>query len=224
MIGKLTGVIEFFFLHIEINTLNLPYWKLPRPYQSHLISRFFRRIFERQSMRQVLGFNLAALAAIPIAGQVFLTDTIEPPLNVVIPEVRITDSLDMELEITTQERQYIVPVERLRFVGQYFKSGHPGYDLNSYVGDDILAFTSGYVQTIESGTLGLGRYVVLDHGHGLVSVYGHMKDFSVEVGQLVKTGEKIGEVGMTGYTTGPHLHFEVHDNGVAVNPGNYLKL
>jgi len=221
MIRKLSEFVHNFFLHIEINTLNLPYWKLPRPYRSHPLSKYSRKIFENKVIRPLLGLNLAALAAVPLVSHMIIDTPQEPPLNIIIPELEQTETLSI---VTTKEREFVLPVERLRYIGQYYVGGHAAYDLNSYVGDDIYAFTSGKVVVLEYGTFGLGRYIVLDHGHGLVSVYAHMKDFSVELNQTVQTGEKIGEVGMTGYTTGPHLHFEVHDDNKPVDPGLYLKI
>lgn len=219
MIRFIQSQIENFVLHIQINTINLPYWQLPRPHKAHPLSRVMRRIFERQSIQRLFGINLAAaLMVSPFVGSLADMPYQEIPLNVVMPETVIDAS------ITTQPRTYEVPVERVRSVSQRFSGHHPGYDISSYVGDDIKALTSGQVARIENGTLGLGKYIILDHGHGLVSVYGHLQSFSVEIGDTVVTGQKVGEVGMTGYTTGPHVHFEIHDNGVAVNPGLYLSL
>lgn len=220
MIRNLHRFVQNFFLHIEINTINLPYLKLPRSYGSHPVSKQIRKLFEKKLVRPLLGLNLVALAIAPVSVQLFQPQPLEPEINVVIP-----DSVSEEqLSVVTVERTYVLPVERLRYVGQEFHAGHWALDLNSYVGDDIYAFTSGTVAHLEAGTFGLGRYIVLDHGHGLVSVYAHMQSFNVSLGQQVKTGEKIGEVGMTGYTTGPHLHFEVHDNGSSVNPRDYLEI
>ena len=72
-----------------------------------------------------------------------------------------------------------------------------------------------------------GNFVIVDHGNGISSCYAHMQDNSlkVEVGDKVLQGQPIGKVGSTGYSTGPHLHFEVRVNGETVDPmGGYIKL
>ncbi len=67
-----------------------------------------------------------------------------------------------------------------------------------------------------------GYYVVVDHGNGFQTLYGHLSTIGVSVGEVVAQGQYLGGGGTTGYSTGPHLHFEVHLNGSVVNPLNYL--
>lgn len=69
---------------------------------------------------------------------------------------------------------------------------------------------------------GYGNYCIIDHGNGYWTLYGHSEGITVSVGQTVKQGDVLGTVGSTGYSTGPHLHFEVRINGVAVDPTNYV--
>lgn len=69
---------------------------------------------------------------------------------------------------------------------------------------------------------GYGRYCIIDHGNGLWTLYGHQQNVSVKVGQKVNTGDVLGQVGSTGFSTGDHLHFEVRVNNVAVNPRLFL--
>ena len=98
---------------------------------------------------------------------------------------------------------------------------HEGIDLGAAYGSPIAAAAAGTV--IYAGWLGgYGNLTVIDHGRGLSTAYGHQSSIGVSVGQHVEQGETIGNVGSTGHSTGPHLHFEVRVNGQAVDPLGYL--
>jgi len=98
---------------------------------------------------------------------------------------------------------------------------HEGIDLGAAYGTPIAAAAAGTV--IYAGWLGgYGNLTVIDHGGGLSTAYGHQSHIGVAVGQQVAQGEIIGNVGSTGHSTGPHLHFEVRVNGQAVDPLGYL--
>ena len=93
---------------------------------------------------------------------------------------------------------------------------HKGVDISAPIGTPIHVTADGIV-IFASEQNGFGRLVVVDHG-GIQTWYGHMSKFLVRPGQEVRRGELIGLVGMSGRTTAPHLHYEVHENGRAVNP------
>jgi murein DD-endopeptidase MepM/ murein hydrolase activator NlpD len=99
---------------------------------------------------------------------------------------------------------------------------HMGLDFASPTGTEIHATGDGTVEFAGYNTSGYGIHVILDHGFGYQTVYGHMSKVDVRKGQHVQRGDVIGEVGSTGLSTGPHLHYEVHKDGVAVNPANFL--
>lgn len=100
---------------------------------------------------------------------------------------------------------------------------HRGIDLAAPRGSRILACREGFVKHAVCGNPVYGNYVVLRHPNGMESLYAHMDTISVEKNAKVATGQRIGTVGMTGQTTGPHLHFEISQNGSSLNPENYLK-
>lgn len=99
---------------------------------------------------------------------------------------------------------------------------HKGIDIAAPLGTPIHAAADGVVLTAGLGN-GYGREVVIDHGHGLKTLYGHMSGFNVLAGQTVFRGQIIGYVGHSGRTTGNHVHYEVRIRDAAVNPHKYLR-
>jgi murein DD-endopeptidase MepM/ murein hydrolase activator NlpD len=99
---------------------------------------------------------------------------------------------------------------------------HEGMDIAAPVGQPILAALDGTV-TFAGWQNGYGNFIKLKHSGGVETAYGHCSKIEVKVGESVEKGEKIGEVGSTGNSTGPHLHFEVLVNGQQKNPAGYLK-
>ncbi len=98
---------------------------------------------------------------------------------------------------------------------------HKGFDIASRAGTPILATADGVVTSVGNKGL-LGKTIVIDHGHGFVTRYGHCEEFLKKRGEKVKRWEPIAKVGNTGRSTGPHVHYEVHLNGVPVNPHKYM--
>ena len=98
---------------------------------------------------------------------------------------------------------------------------HTGMDFTAPVGTEIHATGSGVVENAEKGGQGYGNEVLIRHGYGYETLYGHMSKIIVRSGQKVNRGDLIGYVGNSGTSTGPHLHYEVHKNGSPVNPINY---
>jgi murein DD-endopeptidase MepM/ murein hydrolase activator NlpD len=99
---------------------------------------------------------------------------------------------------------------------------HAGIDIDAPIGTPVRAAADGDVTGASMGA-GYGRQVVLDHGHDIMTVYGHLSAVAVLPGQHVSRGQVIGYVGQTGRATGPHLHYEVRVHNVPVNPHKYLR-
>ena len=100
-----------------------------------------------------------------------------------------------------------------------YRSCHTGVDISASSGTEIIAARTGVVIWTKSELGGpYGNNTLIDHGNGLATFYAHQSGFAVQAGQKVKKGEVIGYVGSTGYSTGSHLHFEVHINGVPHDP------
>jgi murein DD-endopeptidase MepM/ murein hydrolase activator NlpD len=100
---------------------------------------------------------------------------------------------------------------------------HSGVDISAGVGSAVIAPADGTV-TFADFLGGYGRAIMVDHGHGISTRYGHLSSFAVTAGQVIHRGDTIGFVGLSGRSTGPHLHYEVRINDVPVNPHKYLRL
>jgi murein DD-endopeptidase MepM/ murein hydrolase activator NlpD len=111
---------------------------------------------------------------------------------------------------------------RRSYNGGALNSYHTGADFASASGSPVLAAAMGKVVLADLLNI-RGNTIVIDHGRGVYSVYCHLSEVSVQLGQVVDTGQIIGKAGATGRVTGPHLHWEVWVNGVAVNPLQWLQ-
>ncbi len=99
---------------------------------------------------------------------------------------------------------------------------HNGIDMAAPLGSSIMACKSATVQSVHKLDPVYGNYIILDHGKDFSSLYAHMDEIFVNDGEQVKRGQIIGTVGLTGLTTGPHLHFEIHDGGSPKDPNQYF--
>ena len=107
----------------------------------------------------------------------------------------------------------------LRWGGTDF---HPGMDIANDMGTPIVATADGVVEYAGWNSGGYGNMVDINHGNGIMTRYGHASQVVVSAGQQVKRGQLIAYMGSTGFSTGPHVHYEVHVNGNRVNPISYL--
>lgn len=146
---------------------------------------------------------------------------------------KMADSARVSKALAAEQKAKQDEAERGKFVkpaegtftsgfGMRWGTTHYGVDIANRIGTPILAVTDGTV--IEAGPAsGFGLWVRIQHADGTVSVYGHVDSFSVHEGQQVKAGEQIARMGNRGYSTGPHLHFEIWDaTGKKMNPLPWL--
>lgn len=133
------------------------------------------------------------------------------------------------------QKDYLASMPTVRPTGGWFTSGfgmrsspytgkptmHEGLDLANHSGSPIFAPGSGVV-TFAGTRPGYGNLITIDHGYGVQTQYGHVAKFSVRTGEKVKRGQRIGTVGSTGRSTGPHVHYEVRVNGIPVDPQYYI--
>lgn len=111
-----------------------------------------------------------------------------------------------------------MPLESYSEISRGFRRGHHGIDYAAPRGTDVFAAAAGRVIRAGRSGSGYGNWVVIEHADGLQTIYAHLSSVDVDAGDRVRTGDKIGEVGSTGRSTGPHLHFEVRQDNRAVDP------
>jgi murein DD-endopeptidase MepM/ murein hydrolase activator NlpD len=99
---------------------------------------------------------------------------------------------------------------------------HTGWDIATNMGAPVRVTAPGVVEVSGWTNIGYGLHVVIDHGYGYKTLYGHLSQIKVNVGQVVSSGNLIGLVGSTGNSTGPHLHYEVRLSNTPINPGGFL--
>ena len=99
---------------------------------------------------------------------------------------------------------------------------HTGIDLAAPVGTPVNSAAAGIVIVVAHSAVGYGNYVIVAHGYGVLTLYGHLLETDAYPGEAVTQGQQIGREGMTGFATGPHVHFEVRINGQFVNPARFL--
>ncbi len=102
-------------------------------------------------------------------------------------------------------------------------SFHGGMDFTAEVGTEVYATGDGRVSKVSQETWGYGNHIIVQHGHGYTTLYGHLSRFAVRAGEKVKRGQLIGYVGNTGRSTGPHLHYEVRKNDNPLNPAFFYR-
>lgn len=179
---------------------------------SHPLSKLMRQVFEKKWIKTALGgmFSITTLASGMVMAMptdaTLASNSIEPVAYIQIETVR---SFSNVLPDNTG-------------ISQNYHWGHPGIDLTAPLGTSIFPIKAGTVVLIENLKWDYGRAVYVDHGNGLVTLYAHMGKVFVEEGETVSSDKPLGEVGLTGRTTGPHLHFELRKDGKAINATPFM--
>jgi murein DD-endopeptidase MepM/ murein hydrolase activator NlpD len=167
-------------------------------------------------VRRLFGVQFASLA-LAISTVTYPTHTFDYEVIAATPVVPLEQAV-----VVTTNNTFALPLELTHGMSQGFHGLHPGLDLRAPRGTAVLAASSGVVVQVEKIWGGYGHYVRIAHAGTLSSLYAHLDEVLVESGDKVAIGEKIGTVGMTGRTTGPHLHFELYLGQRAVNPLSYF--
>ncbi|MCA9932524.1 MAG: LysM peptidoglycan-binding domain-containing protein [Anaerolineales bacterium] len=160
------------------------------------------------------GISLSALIS---ANNITNPSLVYPGLQLIIPNPATVpdDNIDPAAGLL------IWPTER-RALYQYYRYGHEAIDVDVAAGSSIVASAAGTVEFSGWNNYGYGYLIVLDHGNGVRTLYAHNSELKVKTGDTVNQGDVISLSGSTGYSTVPHLHFEVFVNGRHVDPCKYL--
>lgn len=172
-------------------------------------------IFDKKTFGRVLGLQMAGLAA-ALSIVAYPTHAFDYNLSQQV----ISENLTPIVMTTSNEYQF--PLEMTLGMSQSFHGVHAGIDLRAPRGTKIYSMAEGTVIEVGKMFVGYGHFVRIAHRGTMSSLYAHLDQVTVKSGQKVERGETIGTVGMTGWTTGPHLHFEVHQGDRAVNPMGFI--
>jgi murein DD-endopeptidase MepM/ murein hydrolase activator NlpD len=192
-----------------------------------LIKKIFLIFSLKNELKYVL-YTFIGILLLPVIAVLVVANTGIPAVSDKLASVNV-DSHRVEIHdpsgkvIATIDATTIWPVSgvvTLEFGESNlpFQPIHTGIDIAHKTGDPITTFMKGKVLSVNHLSWGYGNYVVIDHGNNITSLYAHLSVITVDAGQDVQPGDVIGKEGSTGWSTGPHLHFEIRVFGVPVNP------
>lgn len=141
-----------------------------------------------------------------------------PEGNLIIPQ----EKLDIAFNVTPKDTDKIQIPLSFFYISQGFNKFHPAIDFAAKYGNTINPVKEGRIIEAGFSPFGYGNQVLIDHGNGIESLYAHLSKIFVKKGDEVSLDSIIGLVGTTGHATGPHLHLEIHKNGVPINPLSIL--
>lgn len=172
----------------------------------------------------------------PTLGEDLLMNRIQRELSHLSEAARLEEQSLQELSSSVQDKRSLLSATPSILPAQGWISSHFGARVNPFSGQasthyglDVAASIGTPIYAPANGTIiftgvrgGYGKLISIDHGYGVTTRYAHLSEFHVKPGQRVTRGDRIGSVGNTGRSTGPHLHYEVRVNNVPVNPRRYI--
>lgn len=175
------------------------------------------KIFEKHTLSRIFG--------LPLAGVAMTLSLVTYPTHAFDYERTGKESVWKENLIpvtTTTNNSFVFPLEMTLGMSQGFHALHPAVDLRAPTGTSVLSIAEGTVIEVEKMLVGYGHYVRVAHNGTMASLYAHLDQVHVVPGQKINKGEQLGTVGMTGWTTGPHLHFEITVGDRTVSPLSFI--
>lgn len=184
---------------------------LPVKSGSHPISKFFRSIFEQQKART--SWSLVLPLIILLINFLHMPNNYkaerQPNLVLAAPENVVGTEPGFQLPVNGQ-------------ISQGFHWYHQALDLEAPLGSKVYPITEGTVETSQYTSFGYGHFIIISHGLNERSLYAHLGLIKVKAGDKVDKNTVLGYVGLTGWTTGPHLHLEIFEDGKNINPQEVL--
>lgn len=188
---------------------------LTRPYHgSNRLSRVIRQKIEGRPLSEIIGIPLISFAFFAA---------------IVVPQTQAGFSAaEVYLDTQTTMVNAVVTASRFRWplatfgISQFSSGWHTALDLTNPAGTPIYPVTDGKVILVASQFNGYGKHVIVAHDNAMTSTYAHLSKIKVSEGQVVTKDTELGTVGATGWATGNHLHLEIHQDGVALNPMEVL--
>ena len=180
------------------------------------MGKIARHVSEHKNVKKYLAVNLSALV---IAGT-FLPST-QSSVQAADFAADPGETVIQTQNTLKTEKSIQYPLETVK-INQGFGLFHPGIDLGAEIGNPVKPIKAGVVIEAGYASDGYGNTIVIDHGKGLTSRYAHLSEIEVRVGDQVITDSEIGKVGVTGRSTGPHLHLEIRQNGIPLSPLSVL--
>lgn len=177
------------------------------------LGRIVRYLSEHKLAKKIFAGNIATMFLVTA----FLPNT---STDIFGSEPQTQEIIQIQNTLKT-EKSIQYPLENYK-VNQGYNRFHSAADLGAPVGSIVKPVKAGTVEYAGYRTDGYGNLVIIDHGNNLDSYYAHLSKIYVDEGQTVNTNTVIGEVGLTGHTTGPHLHLEIHQSGASLNPLSVL--
>lgn len=185
----------------------------------HLVSLFFRRVFENRNLKNAVGANLALMTLLSGIVRAHTSLTALAFIPVANAEVQINN--EPKVDLVTKE-SIIRPLTEYN-ITQEFSLFHPAIDLATAIGSPVRPIMNGVVVESDWSWFGYGNTVVVNHKNGYVSRYAHLSKIFVREGEEITTDTVLGLSGSTGHSTGPHLHLEITNHGIPINPRTLLE-
>ena len=173
-----------------------------------------RKKIEAAKLPQTIGVYLSGVAV--------FSAVLVPAASDFAAQLEVSRATEQTIiEVVPTDTKFQWPFTRFGLTTR-FSAGHPGVDLVNAIGVPIYPIGDGWVEWTLYSNWGYGNHVLVEHERGVKSLYGHMSKINVKPGQTVDKKTMLGEVGSTGWSSGSHVHLEVYQNNIPVNPLDIL--